>query len=59
MFFLLQTDLKNVDLTVRVLTTGYWPTQTNSTLCNIPIAPRQAFECFKRYVCSNKNLLCI
>ncbi|XP_065644122.1 cullin-3 isoform X2 [Hydra vulgaris] len=42
-------DLQNVDLTVRVLTTGYWPTQASSTSCNIPVAPRQAFECFKRF----------
>jgi cullin 3 len=44
-----QIDLQGVDLTVRVLTTGYWPTQSNSSNCNIPPAPRHAFECFKRY----------
>lgn len=42
-------DLMGVDLTVRVLTTGYWPTQAVSTNCNIPTAPRQAFEAFKRF----------
>ena len=44
-----QIDLMGVDLTVRVLTTGYWPTQAVSTNCNIPTAPRQAFEAFKRF----------
>lgn len=42
-------DLQGVDLTVRVLTTGYWPTQVVNATCNIPVAPRQAFECFKRF----------
>lgn len=42
-------ELMGVDLTVRVLTTGYWPTQTVSANCNIPAAPRQAFEAFKRF----------
>ena len=38
-----------VDLTVRVLTTGYWPTQTVTGNCNIPTSPRQAFDAFKRF----------
>jgi len=42
-------DLSNVDLTVRVLTTGYWPTPATNATCNIPNDPRQAFECFKRF----------
>ena len=37
-----------VKLTVRVLTTGFWPVVANSDfVCNIPIAPRLAFEHFK------------
>jgi len=44
-----QIDLQGVDLTVRVLTTGYWPTQVVNAKCNIPPAPQQAYECFKRY----------
>ena len=39
-----------VELTVRVLTTGYWPGAANSNcVCNIPIPPRLAFEHFKGY----------
>lgn len=45
-----QVSLGGVDLTVRVLTTGYWPTQSATPKCNIPPAPRHAFEIFRRYV---------
>ena len=39
-----------VELTVRVLTTGYWPGAANvNCVCNIPIPPRLAFEHFKGY----------
>uniref|UniRef100_A0A3B5KPE0 Cullin 3b n=1 Tax=Takifugu rubripes TaxID=31033 RepID=A0A3B5KPE0_TAKRU len=38
-----------VDLTVRVLTTGYWPTQSATPKCNIPHSPRHAFEVFRRF----------
>ncbi|KAI5200471.1 Cullin-3 [Manis pentadactyla] len=37
------------DLTVRVLTTGYWPTQSATPKCSIPPAPRHAFEIFRRF----------
>lgn len=39
----------DVDLTMRVLTTGYWPTQTVTGNCNIPRAPRLVFESFKHF----------
>jgi len=42
-------NLQGVDLTVRVLTTGYWPTQSATPKCNIPSAPRLAFEQFRRF----------
>jgi len=65
-------SLSGVELTVRILTTGFWPTQvshvyllltTNVYLCslffdhsqtatpncNIPSAPREAFEVFKKF----------
>lgn len=42
-------NLSGVDLTVRVLTTGYWPTQSATPKCNIPSAPRTAFEQFRRF----------
>ncbi|KAK7576562.1 hypothetical protein V9T40_012848 [Parthenolecanium corni] len=41
-------NLHNVDLNVRVLTTGFWPTQS-ATKCNIPMAPHAAFDAFRRF----------
>lgn len=37
-----------LELTVRVLTTGFWPTQSNGN-CNLPTAPSNAFEVFRRF----------
>ncbi|UYV65059.1 CUL3 [Cordylochernes scorpioides] len=42
-------NLYGVDLNVRVLTTGFWPTQAATPKCNIPMAPRNAFEAFRRF----------
>ncbi|XP_017022092.1 cullin-3-A isoform X1 [Drosophila kikkawai] len=42
-------SLGGVELTVRILTTGFWPTQTATPNCNIPAAPREAFEIFKSF----------
>lgn len=42
-------SLSGVDLFVRVLTTGFWPTQSAPPRCNIPHAPRSAFETFRRF----------
>ncbi|XP_061654254.1 cullin-3-B-like isoform X1 [Phyllopteryx taeniolatus] len=42
-------SLCGVDLTVRVLTTGYWPTQSATPRCTIPLSPQHAFEVFKRF----------
>lgn len=44
-----QVNLSGVDLTVRVLTTGFWPTQSATPRCNIPSAARTAFENFRRF----------
>ncbi|KAG8276568.1 Cullin-3 [Homalodisca vitripennis] len=41
-------NLHGVDLSVRVLTTGFWPTQSATPKCSIPSAPRNAFEAFRR-----------
>lgn len=38
-----------VDLSVRVLTMGYWPTPATNITCNIPATPQSAFETFKRF----------
>lgn len=43
------TNLYGVDLNVRVLTTGFWPTQASTPKSNIPTAPRNAFEAFRRF----------
>ncbi|KAM3964876.1 LOW QUALITY PROTEIN: cullin 3 [Aphomia sociella] len=43
------TNLHGVDLSVRVLTTGLWPTQSVTPKCNIPTAPRNAFEVFRSF----------
>ena len=32
-----------------MLTTGFWPTQSTPSKCNIPTAPRNAFEAFRRF----------
>jgi cullin 3 len=42
-------NLNGVDLFVRVLTTGFWPFQSATSKCNIPYAPRMAFEAFTRF----------
>ncbi|RWS29968.1 cullin-3-A-like protein, partial [Leptotrombidium deliense] len=42
-------NLFGVDLNVRVLTTGFWPTQSTPSKCNIPASPRNAFEAFRRF----------
>ena len=47
-FLSAQVSLGDVDLTVRVLMTGYWPTPSATPKCNIPPAPRHAFEIFRR-----------
>ncbi|XP_054167260.1 cullin-3-B-like isoform X2 [Oppia nitens] len=44
-----QINLYGVDLNVRVLTTGFWPTQSTLSKCNIPTSPRNAFEAFRRF----------
>ncbi|GAB6020164.1 Cullin-3 [Chamberlinius hualienensis] len=45
----LGTNLYGVDLSVRVLTTGFWPTQAASPRSTIPVAPRDAFSAFRRF----------
>ncbi|KAJ8670266.1 hypothetical protein QAD02_001525 [Eretmocerus hayati] len=41
--------LSGVDLSVRVLTTGFWPTQAATPKCSMPSAPRDAFDAFRRF----------
>jgi len=42
------TNLSGVDLNVRVLTTGFWPTQS-AAKCTLATAPRGAFEAFELF----------
>ena len=42
-------SLSGVDLMVRILTTGFWPTQTATPNCTIPPASRAAFDTFKQF----------
>lgn len=46
-YFFFQKSLHGIDLNVRVLTTGYWPTQASNPTYNLPTAPRAAFATFK------------
>lgn len=42
-------QMHGVDLTVRILTTGFWPTQSATPNCMIPVTPRAAFDVFKKF----------
>ncbi|KAL3282913.1 hypothetical protein HHI36_006071 [Cryptolaemus montrouzieri] len=44
-----ETNLCGVDLFMRVLTTGFWPTQSATPKCHIPAVPLAAFESFRRF----------
>jgi cullin 3 len=44
--------LDGIDLSVRVLTTGCWPTQAQPASCLVPSSAQRAFECFKRFYLS-------
>lgn len=44
-----QLNLNGIDLFVRVLTTGFWPTQSNNNQCNLPAVVREAYQCFHRF----------
>ncbi|KAK9732144.1 Cullin family [Popillia japonica] len=44
-----ETNLGGVDLFMRVLTTGFWPTQSATPKCHIPATPLAAFESFRRF----------
>lgn len=42
-------SLEGVDLSVRVLTMGYWPTQSTTAPCVVPSVAQRAFDVFKRF----------
>ncbi len=41
-------NMYSIDLSCRVLTTGFWPTQSAVPTCNLPTNVRNAFEVFKK-----------
>ena len=41
--------MHGVDLTVRVLTTGYWPGQNSAHQINLSRVPSAAFDVFKNF----------
>ncbi|XP_018327779.1 cullin-3 isoform X1 [Agrilus planipennis] len=44
-----EINLAGVDLFMRVLTTGFWPTQSATPKCHIPPGPLAAFDTFRRF----------
>ncbi|CAF0738060.1 unnamed protein product [Rotaria sordida] len=48
-------NLNGIDLFVRVLTTGFWPTQNTNNQCNLPAAVRDAYQCFHRFYLSKHS----
>ncbi|UJR20900.1 hypothetical protein I4U23_024009 [Adineta vaga] len=50
-----QINLHGIDLTVRVLTTGFWPTQTTHNQCNLPTMVREAYQCFHQFYLNKHN----
>lgn len=48
-------NLRSVDLIVRVLTTGFWPTQATPPKTILPVAPRTTFEVFKKFYLAKHN----
>jgi cullin 3 len=47
--------MMGVDLFCRVLTTGFWPTQSVLPKCNLPANARQAFDAFKKFYLSKHS----
>lgn len=48
-------NMMGVDMFCRVLTTGFWPTQSVLPKCNLPGNARLAFETFKRFYLSKHS----
>ncbi|XP_064394633.1 cullin-3-like [Halichondria panicea] len=42
-------SMEGIDLSVRVLTTGYWPTQSTNAPCVVPAVAQRAFDSFRRF----------
>ena len=46
-------EAMEVDLTVRVLTTGYWPSQNLPGSCTIPPSAKHSYDTFSHYYLNN------
>lgn len=44
-----------IDIHVRVLTTGYWPTQAMTSLCTLPHVAADAYKTFKDFYLGRHN----
>ncbi|XP_071636593.1 cullin-3-like [Temnothorax longispinosus] len=49
------TNLHGVDLSVRVLTTGFWPMPSATRKCSMPTAPHDAFDAFRRFYLAKQS----
>jgi len=49
------TSMLGIDLCCRVLTTGFWPTQSVLPKCNLPSNAQYAFETFRRFYLSKHS----
>ena len=45
----MQMSLDGVDLSVRVLTMGYWPTQSITAPCAVPPVAQATFDIFRKF----------
>ncbi|XP_037276310.2 cullin-3-like [Rhipicephalus microplus] len=50
-----RVDLHGVDLSVRVLTTGFWPLAAATQQIRIPVAPWSAYQVFQRFYLAKHN----
>lgn len=49
------SNSNNIDLSVRVLTTGFWPLPTTTPKCNVPSIARLAYEEFRSFYLGKHN----
>lgn len=50
-----QKSLSGVDLSVRILTSGFWPTATTANNCNLPLTARNSFDVFRAFYLEKHN----
>lgn len=48
-------SLSGVDLHVRILTSGFWPTASTTAKCNIPTPARNSFDAFRQFYLAKHN----